>query len=354
MRFTQLEIFDFTCMCEHDLTPKMAKPRHAGHMAWLLTNHVEKSNTLAMPDYQAKQYQNEPPVSEELKGLRGIDGARKRAEAARKRTAAPFKVLEETAEKPPQFFVADIAPEALKSDLPSLEFPLFALRQGDKKVVTFKHNNIEITITPPATGRATISDRDLWIYCISNLVAGADLGKELSDRVRFTAYDFLAKTQRDRSGRAYERLRGMLERLSGTRVVTNIETGGRRETQGFGLIDYWRINEDENGKLLNIEVQLPKWLMRSIETRKLLTISSDYFALSSFERRIYELARKHCGRASMFKISIEVLHKKSGSAANQREFLRMLKQIEDAQSLPDYRLRVEAENIIFAQKSILK
>lgn len=72
-------------MCEHDLTPKMAKPRHAGHMAWLLTNHVEKSNTLAMPDYQAKQYQNEPPVSEELKGLRGIDGARKRAEAANKR-----------------------------------------------------------------------------------------------------------------------------------------------------------------------------------------------------------------------------------------------------------------------------
>jgi plasmid replication initiation protein len=30
------------------------------------------------------------------------------------------------------------------------------------------------------------------------------------------------------------------------------------------------------------------------------------------ERRIYELARKHCGRQDQWRVSVEVLHRKSG------------------------------------------
>ena len=39
----------------------------------------------------------------------------------------------------------------------------------------------------------------------------------------------------------YRRLRETFERLSGTRIVTNIETGGTETTTGFGLIESWEI-----------------------------------------------------------------------------------------------------------------
>lgn len=49
--------------------------------------------------------------------------------------------------------------------------------------------------------------RDLWIYCINQLVEAMNRGREdVSRIVRFTAYDFLVSTDRDTSGRAYERM----------------------------------------------------------------------------------------------------------------------------------------------------
>jgi hypothetical protein len=32
-----------------------------------------------------------------------------------------------------------------------------------------------------------------------------------------------------------------LERLSGTRITTNLKANGEEDTQGFGLIESWRI-----------------------------------------------------------------------------------------------------------------
>jgi len=70
-----------------------------------------------------------------------------------------------------------------------------------------------------------------------------------------------------------------------------------------------------------------------------LTISKEYFRLrKGMERRLYEIARKHCGKQTNWKISLALLHKKSGSSGTVREFRRKIKGIAKSDHMPDYRI----------------
>lgn len=244
------------------------------------------------------------------------------------------------------FFVADILDASLKDDTASMEHPLFALRAGDKRVRTYERNGHRVTVLPGATGCATIHDKDLWIYCISQLIEAANRGRAITPTVRFTAFDFLTTTNRDTSGRAYERMGDMLRRLSGTRIETNIETNGQRERRGFGLIDSWRVVEKSpnDERMVAIEVNLPDWLFRSVEARQVLTLARAYFQLRKpLDRRIYELARKHCGTQPCWRVSLTVLHQKSGSTATLRRFRFDMKALAESGELPDYLMAFDAD-----------
>lgn len=244
------------------------------------------------------------------------------------------------------FFVADIIDASLKDDTASMEHPLFALRAGDKRVRVYERNGHRVTVLPGATGCATIHDKDLWIYCISQLVEAANRGREIMPTVRFTAFDFLTVTNRGTSGRAYERLADMLRRLKGTVIETNIETNGQRERRGFGLIDSWRVVEKslDNDRMVAVEVDLPRWLFRSVEAKRVLTLSRSYFRLRKpLDRRIYELARKHCGEQPRWRVSLAVLHQKSGSTAALRRFRFDLKVLAESGDLPDYLMAFDAD-----------
>ena len=221
-----------------------------------------------------------------------------------------------------------------------MEHPLFALRAGDTQVRTYKRNGMVVTVKPGPDGCATIYDKDLWIYCISQMVEAKNRGREITRTVRFTAYDFLSSTNRDVSGRAYLRMAEMFARLKGTTIETNIETAGKRERTGFGLIDTWRIVErDRDSRMVSVEVALPDWLYRSVDAFQVLTLSRDYFRIRKpLARRIYELARKHCGSQPRWTVSVAVLHEKSGSTSSAREFRRLLKTISESSELPDYRV----------------
>lgn len=248
------------------------------------------------------------------------------------------------------FFVADILDASPKDDTASMEHPLFALRAGDKRVRTYERNGNTVTVLPGATGCATIHDKDLWIYCISQLVEAANRGREITPTVRFTAFDFLTVTNRDTSGRAYERMADMMRRLSGTRIETNIETNGQRERRGFGLIDSWRVVEKspDDERMVAVEVDLPRWLFRSIEAKQVLTLSRSYFRLRKpLDRRIYELTRKHCGEQPSWRVSLDVLHQKSGSADALRNFRGAIKALAESGELPDYLMAYdEARDVV--------
>lgn len=242
------------------------------------------------------------------------------------------------------FFVADILDATPKDDGASMEHPIFALKAGDHRVREYERNGISVKVLPGRNGCATMHDKDIWIYCISQLVEAMNRKRSDVDRtVRFTAYDFLRATNRGTDGRAYERLGDALSRLQGTQIETNIKTANERERAGFGLLESWRVVErSSDNRMVAIEVTLPQWLWRSVESKHVLTLSRDYFRIrKTIHRRIYEIARKHCGTQASWKVSMTVLHQKSGSADRLPKFRAAIKALAEVNDLPGYTVAFE-------------
>ena len=247
------------------------------------------------------------------------------------------------------FFLCDIFDAIPKDDLASMEHPLFSLAtRPDRRILSYDHNGAQITVTPSVKGLATIHDKDILIFCISQLMAALNAGRAVSRTLQLKAHDLLVATNRETSGDAYRRLREAFERLAGTRITTNIATGETEVTSGFGLIEDWDIvRKTRGGRMVSVSVTLSKWLYRAVLSKSVLTLSRDYFRLRKpLERRIYELARKHCGRQDSWRISVDTLLKKSGSASPRRVFRKMIRDMIAADHLPDYAMAEEPGDLI--------
>jgi plasmid replication initiation protein len=250
----------------------------------------------------------------------------------------------------PDFFVADILDWALKDDRHSMEHPIFSLSKNrDLKVRHYEHNGNSITVKPGADGLATIWDKDVLIYLVSQLLEGLNQGREdaRSRKIRFRAYDYLVSTNRPIGGEHYRRLEAGLDRLKGTTIKTNVSAGGVRFKHAFGLIDDWRSVERSptDQRMIAVEVTISEWLYNAVVAREVLTLHRDYFRLGGgLERRLYELARKHCGHQPKWTISTELLHKKSGSADLLKRFRAAIKRLVLSNELPDYCMKYDAES----------
>jgi plasmid replication initiation protein len=191
---------------------------------------------------------------------------------------------------------------------------------------------------------------------ISNVLT-ASQGPET---VEIKAYDLLVSTNRNTDGRGYEQLKNALDRLSGTRIRTNIKTGEQEITEGFGLIDGWRVvRQTASGRMTELRITLSDWVFNAVVGREVLTLHRDYFRLRKpLERRIYELARKHCGKQDEWVISLEMLKKKCGSTSEDYEFRRLLNIIcaEDQahNHMPDYAVSFDGEKVRFSNRSTMK
>lgn len=251
----------------------------------------------------------------------------------------------------PDFFICDVTDAVPKGDMAGMEHPLFSLStKPDMRTRRYEHNNSWMEIRPSAEGLATVHDRDILIYCISQLMAAINAGRRVSRTLRFSGAELLTATNRMTTGRGYELLRLALERLAGTRITTNIMTGDIEITRGFGLIDSYEIvRRSREGRMQEIEVTLSDWVFNAIESHEVLTLHRNYFRLRKpIERRLYELARKHCGRKPEWRISLDLLRHKVGSASTLKEFRRLIRKvIEDNHRdnhLPDYTLQLESRN----------
>lgn len=242
------------------------------------------------------------------------------------------------------FFIADLFETVtFRDDLASMEYPLFALKAGDTRIREYAHDGINITVRPSlGLGLATIHDKDIWIYCISKMFQAMYEGTEVCQTVRFTVYDYLKSTNRNTNGINYPRTKEALDRLKGTTIKIESENKKERIAQGFGLIESWKIIEEKDGRMVRVEVTLPDWLYRSIQNNQVLSLSPDYFRLRKpLDRRIYELARKHCGHQANFSIGLDILRKKSGTTAILREFRRAIKSLAESDDLPDYSIKFD-------------
>ena len=244
------------------------------------------------------------------------------------------------------FFLADMFDYALKDDGATMEAPIFTLSTKPDLSIwqwTSKDGNKSIKVAASVLGRATQHDKDVLIYVVSQLTEALNRGREDAKHrvVRFTVYDFLVTTNRGVGGDDYERLQEAFERLRGTSITTDIKTGGQRVKEGFGIIDRWKIIEKapDDERMVAVEVTLSEWLYNAVSAFEVLTIHPDYFRLRKpLARRLYELARKHCGHQTSWVIGLELLRDKSGSKSKIKEFRRMVRAIEADDSLPEYRL----------------
>lgn len=246
------------------------------------------------------------------------------------------------------FFLADMFDYAMKDDGASMEAPIFTLStKPDLSIWTWESKDKlkSIKVTPSVLGRATQFDKDVLIYVVSQLTEALNRGREDAQNrtVRFTVYDYLVTTNRGVGGDDYRRLQEAFERLRGTSITTDIKTGGERVKEGFGIIDSWRIIEKsrENERMIAVEITLSRWLYNAVQAFEVLTIHPDYFRLRKpLARRLYELARKHCGHQTSWAIGLELLRDKSGSKSTMKEFRRAVRAIEADDSLPEYRVMV--------------
>lgn len=253
--------------------------------------------------------------------------------------------------------MCDLFDAAPKADIGSMEHPIFSLStKPDTRVRRYEHNGLFVEITPSVQGLATIHDRDVLIYCISQLIAGMNEGREVSRLVRFKAYDLLQATNRMTNGQGYDALKAAFTRLRGTTISTNIITGGSEQLDIFGLIDRARIvRETRDGRMQEIEIELSEWVFNAIRAKEVLTLHRDYFRLRKpLERRIYELARKHCGAKGEWRVSLEILQKKCGSNSTRREFKRLVTNIitQDQKHghMPDYALSLDGNQVVFVNR----
>lgn len=254
-------------------------------------------------------------------------------------------------------FICDVLDAIPKDDMASMEHPIFSLAtKPDTRVLKYEHRDISVEIAPSVHGLATIHDKDILIYCVSQLMAKKNAGEPTSQTLHLNAHELLIWTNRETSGRGYSRLKEAFERLSGTRITTNIKANGEAITEGFGLVESWRIvRETKSGRMSELRVRLSDWVYRIIEGSEVLTLSRDYFRLRKpTDRRIYELARKHCGDQDEWKISLDLLHKKTGASSHSREFKAMVRELVEQDHLPDYSVALEDGMVVFRNRLTLQ
>jgi plasmid replication initiation protein len=237
-----------------------------------------------------------------------------------------------------------------------MEHPIFSLStKPETRTLKYRHGENSVEIVPSSLGLPTVFDKDVLIYCISRLVAMKDAGKEIGPCIRLTTHDLLVQTNRPTNDLGYERLAPALDRLKGVTLKTNIKTSDSMTTRGFGLINEYEYNRKGSmfaDRLRYLEIELSPWLFRAIEAAEVLPISRKYFRLRRpLDRRIYELARKHCGQQSHWRVSFDVLQKKSGSNSPHKKFAYYLRNLVTSNHLPDYAMTIEGEQVVFWRRA---
>ena len=248
------------------------------------------------------------------------------------------------------FFVFDIADVVPKDDTASMAHPLFSLAtKPDMRHLIYQSGENRLEIIPSTLGLPTIKDKDILIFCISQLMHKKNRGEKIGKTVHFSARELMMATNRSTDGREYKRVERAFQRLQGTQFKTTIRTGGKKEMKVFSLVDEAGYVMQEEGKwrVDYCEVTLANWFMRAIGAAEVVTISNDYFRLRRpLERRIYEIARKHCGSQPRWQISLAKLQEKTGSNAPLKKFRLNVRQIIADDHIPFYRMELTKEGLV--------
>ena len=255
------------------------------------------------------------------------------------------------------FFICDVADAILKDLIPQMEHPFYALsKKPDTAIRRYEHEDKWVEVIPSVKGQATIYDKDILIYAVSQIMHKLNRGENVERRLRFNPREMLIFVNRGTGGKDYAAFCEALDRLMGTVIKTNITTAsgekgiplGDEERLGwFHLIErahVQRKNDAKDGRIIWAEIELSEWIFNSIRRKTVLTLHRDYFRLRKpIERRVYEIARKMCGARVEFEIGLEKLLKRTGARMELKRFRHTLREIATHDHLPDYRVAFDEE-----------
>ena len=259
-----------------------------------------------------------------------------------------------------ELFRVSAADPPWRDNRDAMEFPFLALQKKRTRPIEYRHGDIAIEVQAPQRyGIATIWDWDLIIFAASQLSDGIETGLKTSPRLAFVPYDLLRQIGRGTSGRHYRELAQAVRRLRMTTVITNIRTDDEAgEERPFSWLTDYRIPkrytrlhltpatpDGEPDPARPWEIELPAWLYNAILRRRdILAVHPDYFRLTGgLERWIYRLARKAVPETAdppAISFRMHTLHRRSGTTRVLKLFAYDLRQIAEAQPLPEYGLAV--------------
>lgn len=263
------------------------------------------------------------------------------------------------------FFIADIFDSIpVKCDRHTMEHPFFTLStKPDIREVEYKRDGVTIKLSPHYRyGLPTMMDKDILLYIGSLLMCEINAGRLPPKTIRFSCHDLMITTNRMTNGQAYQQLKNAFERITGCLVTTSIKTKDIEASGGFHLLERYYVvkGSRDRSRMVEVEVTVSDWFYNALIGREVLTINRDYFRLRKpLERRLYELARKHCGRQPAWRIGLEALRDKCGALSPLRYFRFQLREIihpkhERAQDeptlpsphFPDYHMTLDDQDMV--------
>src|SRR4051794_20396846 len=256
----------------------------------------------------------------------------------------------------PDLFAANFADIPIRDQRDTMERPFFSLAKKPRFAPIEYHVGevwVEVSANPKF-GIATIWDADILIWASTQITEAMDRGLPPSRVLRFHPHNLLKSIRRPTGGEHYTRLRAALERLTHTAVRTNIRAEGKKKSASFHWLESWNeVTDEQTGETLGITLTLPDWLFDGIIMKGgILTIHEDYFLLTGgIERWLYRVARKHAGhQENGWPFTMRQLYDKSGSAARFSDFAVDVRKIVEADSLPEYALKLhrnsEGEDVV--------
>ena len=261
------------------------------------------------------------------------------------------------------FFIADIFDALpIKNDRHTMEHPFFSLStRKDTRSIEYEREGVKMTLSPSAKwGLPTMMDKDILLYVGSLLMTEINQGRIPPKTIRFSAHDLMVTTNRETNGKGYRLVKNAFERLNGCSISTDIKTNEIRQSSGFHIIENWKIIENSHDKkrMVRVEVTVSDWFYNALIGKEVLTIHRDYFRLrKTLERRLYELARKHCGHQPKWEIRLQNLKEKCGSKSVLDKFRFQIRSIietdREKHHFPDYQIALdEKDKVTFTYRKI--
>ena len=249
----------------------------------------------------------------------------------------------------------------VKNDRASMEHPFFALStKKDIRITEYANNDVSIKLVPSSYGLPTMMDKDILLYLGSLIVAEVNKGVIPPKTVRFSCRDLMVTTNRHINNFGYINLKNAFERLAGCLITTNIKTGKMKQSSGFHILESYCIVKSSRCKkrMVQVEVKVSDWFYNSMVGKEVLTINTDYFRLRKpLERRLYELARKHCGKQKEAFFSLEKLKDRCGSRSTLKKFRYQIRNIisdnDVSDHFPDYKISLSKDDVVtFSSRTV--